>query len=437
MDSVLLARMQFGMTIGFHFLFPPISIGLAWFLVWLERRAWKIGDADSVAFNRFFGKLFAILYIVGLASGIVMTLQFGTNWGRFATFANGIFGPILVIEVLFAFFLESIFFGIWMFGRGRISPALSFWSIFLVAFGATVSAFWIVAADSWMQTPAGYAIVGGRAVLTDFWQAVLNHSSVSRFLHVMMSAASITGFFIAGMSAYLVLSKKGLAFARKTLAVGVVLGILASLGSIGTGVSEAVRLGSQQVEKVAVFRGIEDGKAVTAALPAASTAAPSSSTNAADPDDKKDADATAAASAPAAGAELPPVELTRGAFRVMMGIGVLALVFMLVVLVFLVLKRLPETPFLLRCLMWAIPFPIIATELGWVAAEVGRQPWIVYKLMYTIDAVSVSVSGGMIVFSLILIGLVYVLFLGITLGMIVHEAKSSFGGNSAEAGGSR
>lgn len=404
MDQVLLARIQFGMTIGFHFLFPPVTIGLAWLLVWLEARAARDPSAEPV--NRLFGRIFAILYIVGIASGIAMTLQFGTNWSRFSVFVNDIFGPLLVAEVLIAFFVESIFFGIWLFGRGHVSEGLRRASILLVAIGAVVSAFWITAADSWMQTPAGYALSndGSRALLVDFGAALFSPSAVSRFAHVMMSATTITGLFVAGVSAWLVLRGRGGAFVRRVLAVGVCVGLLGAALVTGSGVNEMFRLGGQQIEKVSVFRGIAD-----AAGPAVGPGAESVS----------------AASVPEDDTPLPPVAITKNSFWLMVGLAVAMLAISLAAFIALVFRVLPKARLLLWILVAAIPLPVIATESGWIAAEVGRQPWIVYKLLRTSDAVSVSVQPGMLVFSLVLIGLVYVLFLGISIGMTVHELRKT------------
>jgi cytochrome d ubiquinol oxidase subunit I len=390
------------MTIGFHFLFPPITIGLAWLLVWLESRDGKRPGADIL--SRLFGKLFAILYIVGIGTGIVMTLQFGTNWSRFMTFVNGIFGPLLVAEVLIAFFMESIFFGIWLFGRGRVGEGLRKASILLVAIGATISGFFITCADSWMQTPAGYVLSddGTRAILTDFWAALFNPSALSRFGHVLMSAMTITGFFVAGISAWLVLKNKGSRYSRTVLAVGVCVALVGAGLSAASGVSEMFRLGGQQIEKVSVFRGTAAG-----AGPALGPGY----------------DDVSAASIPAANADLPPLELTKNAFWTMIYVGSFMLAFMLIAFAVLVFRRLPSARLLLWLLVWAIPLPIVSTQAGWMAAEVGRQPWLVWKLLRTADSVSVSVSSGMLVFSLVLIGLVYVLFLGISVGMIVHELR--------------
>lgn len=431
MDPVILARIQFAMTIAFHFLFPPISIGLAWVLVWLEGRASKRPDADVL--SRLFGKIFAILYVVGIATGIVMTLQFGTNWSRFMNFVNGIFGPLLVAEVLIAFFLESIFFGIWLLGRGRVSEKLRRISILLVAIGATISAFWITAADSWMQTPAGYVLSpdGSKAILTDFWAAIFNPSALSRFGHVLMSSMSITGFLVAGLSAWLVLKRRGGAFATTILAVGVCIALLGTGLSAASGLGEMSRLGGQQIEKLSVFRGgFEASSAVSPSELAELAAGGESSAvgqaleSAVDPSAAAE-DGVSAASAAAPTADLPPLKLTYTAFQLMQGLGIAMPILMALAFLLLVLGRLPRAKALLWVLVCAIPLPIVATQAGWVAAEVGRQPWLVWKLLRTADAVSISVSPGMLVFSLVLIGLVYILFLGITLGMITHELRTT------------
>jgi cytochrome d ubiquinol oxidase subunit I len=414
MDQVLLARIQFGMTIGFHFLFPPISIGLAWLLVWLEAKAARNAEADVL--SRLFGKVFTILYIVGIGSGIVMSLQFGTNWSRFTNFVSGVFGPILVAEVLIAFFLESIFFGIWIVGRGRVSERLRRVSILLVAIGATISAFWITAADSWMQTPAGYALSpdGSKAILTGFWAATFSPSALSRFSHVMMSATTITGFFVASVAAWLVLKRKGGSFAKSVLTAGVVIGLAGSVLVAGTGINEVMRLGGEQIEKVNVIRGIVD-----ADDPAGSRDLDNAQAQAVGPG----ADQLSAASIAPAEAPLPPIKPTFYAFWTMAILGVCFGAFTIIMAIALAFKFLQRSRFLLWCLVVALPLPIIATELGWVTAEIGRQPWIVYKVLKTADSVSVSVSPGMLVFSLALIGLVYVVFLGVSAAMVAHEVR--------------
>src|SRR5512137_122916 len=176
MDALLLARLQFALTIGFHFLFPPISIGLGWLLVIMEGLGWRKNDEIYVRMGKFFGKLFALTFAIGVATGVVMEFQFGTNWAGYSKFVGDIFGAPLAAEGVIAFFLESGFLGLYLFGRHRVSPRTHWLSILLVAIGATLSAFWILAANSWQQTPAGYRLNTelGRAELTSFFEAVFN-----------------------------------------------------------------------------------------------------------------------------------------------------------------------------------------------------------------------------------------------------------------------
>ncbi|HTW94422.1 MAG TPA: cytochrome ubiquinol oxidase subunit I, partial [Tepidisphaeraceae bacterium] len=187
-DVGLLCRIQFALTAAFHFLFPPISIGLAWLLVIVERRAWKRNDPVADAAGRFFGKLLGLTFAVGVATGIPMEFQFGTNWSRYSKFVGDIFGAPLAAEGVFAFFLESGFLGLYLFGRQRVAKKWHVLAIFMVALGSTLSAFWILAANSWMQTPAGYVIRNGRAELTSFYQAIFNASMLPRFFHTMFAA---------------------------------------------------------------------------------------------------------------------------------------------------------------------------------------------------------------------------------------------------------
>ena len=177
MDVVLLSRIQFAITIGFHFLFPPLTIGLAWLLVVIEWRGWRSGDATWVRMGRFFAKLLALTFAVGVASGIVMEFQFGTNWAAYSKFVGDIFGAPLAAEGVLAFFLESGFLGLYLFGRGRVSKGAHWFSILMVAVGSTISAFWILVANSWQQTPAGYVVEHGRAELASFGAAVFNPST--------------------------------------------------------------------------------------------------------------------------------------------------------------------------------------------------------------------------------------------------------------------
>jgi cytochrome d ubiquinol oxidase subunit I len=294
-------------------------------------------------------------------------------------------------------------------------------SITLVAVGATISAFWISAAGSWMQTPSGASFDTGRAIMTDFWAAALNHSTLSRFLHIMLSSTSISGVFITAVGAYLLLKKRKPEFTRKILSVGIAVSLVGLGGSVGSGMLEAIRLGDQQKEKVAVFRGLVDDAGQI--IPGGEAAAP--------PAPESDADgnpveATAGATLALDPDSMPPVVPTRVNFWIMVVCGLVAGAVLLVALLGRITGFIFKLGWFQRLLLWVIPLPIISTECGWIAAEVGRQPWIVYGQLKTADALSPSVQAGEILFSLILLGLVYLVLLALAVGLTGHTLSKAF-----------
>jgi cytochrome d ubiquinol oxidase subunit I len=420
MDAVLLARLQFAFTIGFHFLFPPITIGLAWLLVILEGLAWRTRAEIYQRAARFYALLFAITFAIGVATGIVMEFQFGTNWANYSKFVGDIFGAPLAAEGIFAFFLESAFLGLYLFGRKRLSPAAHWVSILLVAIGATISAFWIIVANSWQQTPAGYTIdpILGRAQLTDFSQAVFNPSTIVRFTHTMTAAVVSGAFLMAGTGAILILRKRDPEVGRLALRLGLPVAFVASLVLLfPTGHEHGRQVARTQPEKFAALEGLYTSQ----------RGAPLTFFALVDPD-------TPALNAhvripkllswmtfgdpnaPVRGLnEFPPNERPRGAElwlsfvsfhnMIILGMGFIGLSGLSLLL--LRHDRLLRTPWLLRLLAIAVPLPLIACQFGWIAAEVGRQPWAVYKMLRTAEAVSPNVPAGNVLFSFILFGLIY------------------------------
>ncbi|MEN8150469.1 MAG: cytochrome ubiquinol oxidase subunit I, partial [Planctomycetota bacterium] len=257
MDAVFLARLQFAITIGFHFLFPPITIGLAWLLVVIERKAWKTGDPDWERAGRFFAKILGLTFAVGVATGIVMEFQFGTNWAEYSKVVGDIFGAPLAAEGVFAFFLESGFLGLYLFGRSRVGRPLHWFAILMVAVGSTLSAFWIIVANSWQQTPTGFIVANGRAELLDFWAAVFNPSTIHRYTHTVMAALTSGAFFMAGISAWMLLKGKHVEIAKKTLTVAVIFGLIFSIASaFPTGHHHAKQVAETQPTKFAAIEGL-------------------------------------------------------------------------------------------------------------------------------------------------------------------------------------
>ena len=431
MDAVLLSRIQFAMTIGFHFIFPPISIGLAWLLVIIESFGFKRKEEVYVRLGKFFGKILALTFSVGVATGIVMEFQFGTNWAEYSKFVGDIFGAPLAAEGVFAFFLESTFLGLYLFGRDKVSNGVHLFSIWMVAIGATISAFWIIVAGSWMQTPAGYIIKNGRAELTNFWDAVFNPSTVIRFLHTIDAALIAGAFMVAGVSAYLILKNKETELAKRSMKIAVYFGLIVSLLELFPFGHESGReVAKYQPAKFAAIQGLYTSQT---GAPLAVFAVPVMPP----PELKAKIEIPGLLSWLAFGDlnakvqgindfppnDLPPLFITFVAYHNMVVLGMLFILLMMIATYRLKKNKLWDTKILLKMFVWAIPLPVIACELGWIAAEVGRQPWIVYNVMRTSDAVSKNVPAGDVLFSIILFALIYLLIGSLYIYLLVKEIK--------------
>jgi cytochrome d ubiquinol oxidase subunit I len=431
MDPVFLARLQFALTVGFHFLFPPISIGLAWLLVAAETFGWRRQDETWVRVGQFFGKLLGLTFAVGVATGIVMEFQFGTNWAQYSKFVGDIFGAPLAAEGVFAFFLESGFLGLYLFGRGRVSKGVHWFSALMVAVGAMISAFWILVANSWQQTPAGFVVQNGRAELTSFAAAVFNPSMWWRFWHVLAAALTCGAFFMAGIAAVLYLKNRGRDVARKALALGLVGALIGSLMTLfPTGHEHAKRVAHTQPEKFAAIEGLYETQS---GAPLVMFAVPFEKP----PQLKATVElpgmlswmAFGSLDAPIKGIdqfqadEVPPLVPTFISFHTMVGLGMLFIALSLVGVFLLRRGTLWDTHWFLKILPWAIPLPLLACQIGWFTAEVGRQPWIVYHLLKTRDAASITVSAGEILFSIVLFSLIYLALGAVYVYLLVQKVK--------------
>lgn len=431
METVLLARIQFALTIMFHFIFPPLSIGLAWMLVIVEGMGWKKKSEIYQRIGKFFAKLLAITFAVGVATGIVMEFQFGTNWSEYSKFVGDIFGAPLAAEGIFAFFLESGFLGLYLFGRNKLSKGVHWFSILMVAFGSTLSAFWILVANSWQQTPAGFVIQNGRAELTNFAEAVFNPSTLVRFFHTVSSALLTGAFFMAGVSAYFLIKKKRIEIAKKGLKIGVIAGLIFSILIIFPfGHEHAKQVAKTQPEKFAAMEGLyttqKSAPLVLFSFPVdnppelkGTIEIPSLLSWMAFGDSSKEIKGIDTFPKD----EIPPLFLTFVSFHNMVILGFFFLILMMWSLFLLIRKKLSESRFTLKALLWSIPLPFIAIQFGWIAAEVGRQPWIVYKLLKTSDAASVTVSSGEILFSIIMFSIIYLVLGALWLYLLVKEIK--------------
>lgn len=433
MDPVLLARLQFALTIGFHFIFPPISIGLAWLLVVIEWRAWRRGDPADAALGKLFAKLLAVTFAVGVATGILMEFQFGTNWARYSAFVGDVFGAPLAAEGVFAFFLESTFLGLYLFGRGKVSKAVHWVSILMVAVGATISAFWILVANSWQQTPAGFVFRNGRAELADFWRAVFNPSTLPRFTHTIAACLVAGAFVVAGVAAYRLLVNRKDAIGRRGLRLAVVWGLVAAIVvAFPTGHEHARQVARTQPAKFAAIEGLytSEAGAPMVLFGLVQNQPPNLMARVHLPIPGLlswlalgDANATIRGIAEFPEDEWPPLWLTFVSFHNMVILGTLFVALMAWGVLQRWRGRLEEQRWYLKLLVAAIPLPIVAIQFGWVAAEVGRQPWIVYGLLRTADAHSTTVSAREILVSMGLFGVIYLLLGALWLFVMVREAK--------------
>ncbi len=431
MDAVMLARLQFAMTVGFHFLFPPISIGLAWLLVMVEWQGWRTGDVAWERAGKFFAKILALTFAVGVATGVVMEFQFGTNWSEYSKFVGDIFGAPLAAEGVFAFFLESGFLGLYLFGRKRVSKGVHWFSILMVAVGATISAFWILVANSWQQTPAGFVVHNGRAELTSFYEAVFNPSTLVRFFHTVMAALVAGAFVMAGISAYLIRKNNQNPVARKTLGLSIIFGLLASiLVAFPSGHEHARQVARTQPEKFAAIEGLYASQSQAPLVMFAYPVTPP-------PELKARIEIRGLLSWMAFGNinariqgldefpenERPPLWLTFVSFHNMVVLGMFFMAAMAYGALQLYRGKLWTSRRYLKLLMIAIPLPLFACQLGWMAAEVGRQPWIVYRQLLTSKAISVTVPAEQILFSIILLGLIYLLLGSLYVYLLVKKVQ--------------
>jgi cytochrome bd ubiquinol oxidase subunit I len=414
-DAVLLARIQFAITAGFHFLYPPLSIGLGLLLVIMEWRYIATKNKLYEIIVKFWVKVFALVFAVGVSTGIVMEFEFGTNWASYSRYVGDIFGSPLAAEALISFFLESVFLGVLIFGWNKVSPKMHFFSTIMVALGAMLSAFWIIVANSWMQTPGiegeVYRIVGEggsrRAEILDFWAMVFNPSTIDRFTHVIVGAWLTGTFFVMSISSYYLLKKKHIEFAKSSLKIALGLAIVASFLQLVTGDKSAVTISKFQPAKLAAYEGHfntspadlyilgwvdeQNQKAFGIAIPGFLSYLVHGD-----------------ASKPVVGLNefpnevRPPVQLIFQTYHLMIAIGMLMILICCIALILLWRDKLFTARWLLYILVPSFILPQLANEFGWIHTEVGRQPWAVYGVLRTSDAVSQVVSAGQIWFSMVM-----------------------------------
>ena len=399
MDDVLvLARAQFGLNIGFHILFPSLTIALGWILLYFRVQYARSGDAAWLATYKLWTKVFALSFAMGVVSGITMSFQFGTNWPGFMQKVGNIAGPLLAYEVLTAFFLEATFLGVMLFGMNRVPGWMHVFSAAMVAIGTTVSAFWILALNSWMQTPSGQGVDALQIIAGDWWSVIFNPSFPYRFTHMLLASGLTAAFVVAGLSAWRLLRAGEDVSARKTLRTGLVLAAVLAPLQIAVGDLHGLNTLEHQPAKIAAIEAIwKTEKGVPLVLFAVPNEEKRTNDFAVEIPRgaslilRHDADAELQgidAFAP----DAPPVAPVFFAFRAMVGIGVLMLALAWVGVWATRRGSLPS-----RRLLWTLSgFTFagwVATLAGWLVAEIGRQPWLVTGVLKTADAVGAA-SGA-------------------------------------------
>jgi cytochrome d ubiquinol oxidase subunit I len=459
MNALDLARWQFAITTVYHFLFVPITIGLGFLVAGLQTAWYRKNNLKYLRATKFFGKLFLINFAIGVVTGIVQEFQFGMNWSSYSRFVGDIFGAPLAMEGLLAFFLESTFLGLWIFGWDRLPKKVHLTTIWLASFGTLFSAYFILAANSWMQHPVAYKInpEKHRAELTNIFEVLTQKTAVVTFLHTIPSAAFAAGAFMAGISAYLILKKKDVEMARPTLKLGLITVIISFvlIGVTGDVIGKVMT--TQQPMKMAAAEALYDTtESAPFSLFTVGTLDGSRSVFQIDIPSMLSFLATGDFNSTVKGVNdlqaeyeqtygpgnyTPNIPLAYWSFRLMIGFGALA--FFLAIFVLWRTRRegeLPQGKWFLRS-MATLPFiPLLATSFGWIFTETARQPWAVFGLIKTADGVSAVVSPGSVLFTMIVFTLLYgvlaVIEVGLTLKVIKLGPAPEVDYENPEFGGS-
>jgi len=434
MDVEILARIQFAFTIAFHYIYPPLSIGIGLIMVIMESLYLKTGKKEYEILTRFWIKIFALTFGIGVATGIIMEFEFGTNWAVYSRYVGDIFGSALAAEGLFAFGLESAFLGVLLFGWHRVKPWVHLVSTIGVFLGSMFSAVWIVVANSWQQTPAGYHIVGeglkARAEVTDFWAMVFNPSSMDRLVHTWQGSFLAGAFLVLSVHAYYLRKGRYTEISKKAFKIALVVATVFSLSQLVSGHSSADGVAVNQPAKLAAMEGHFE-KSAPADLYLFGWV------------DKEKQEVTGLKipgglsflvhqdfKAPITGLNSFPVEDRPSQinavfqfYHIMIAIGMMLIGLTLYASFLWWRGKLFETKWLLWIFSFSVILPQIANQVGWFAAEMGRQPWVVYGHLRTSDAFSQEVSANQIVFSLIMFTVVYALLFVLFIYMVNKKIK--------------
>lgn len=433
LTALELARIQFAFTVSFHIIFPATSIGLACFLALLEWKWLRTHNPVYKDLFKYWIKIFAVAFAMGVVSGVVMAYQFGTNWSEFSRIAGSVTGPLLTYEVLSAFFLEAGFLGIMLFGWGRVSPKAHFFATFMVAIGTCISMFWILSSNSWMQTPQGFAIENGIIVPTDWWAIVFNPSFPYRFAHMAAAAFLVSSLLVTGTAAWHLLKGRRDDLVKKSFSLGLWMVLVTSSLQVVIGDHHGLNTLKHQPAKLAAIEGHWETNH-NHGMPLLLFALP-------DMTNERNAmeigvpnlgsmilthsmEGQVTGLKDFAPEDRPNVPIVFWSFRVMVGLGMLMLLMSLTALWLRKKGRLYQSDWFHRCAVIMGPTGYIALLAGWVTTEVGRQPWVVYGVIRTQDGLSHTVTAGQVGLSLIIFVLVYTTVFGTGIYYMLKLIKS-------------
>ncbi|WP_298627226.1 cytochrome ubiquinol oxidase subunit I [uncultured Legionella sp.] len=409
----MLSRAQFGFSIGFHILFPTLNLGLAVFLVVMEALWLKTGNPVYISICKFWTKIFALTFGMGVVSGIVLAYQIGTNFGPFISQFGNVLGALFAYETLTAFFLEAGFLGVMLFGWNRVPPGLHFMATLLVTIGTTISAFWIMSANSWMQSPSGYEIIAGKYVVADWWSVVFNPTFIPRFIHMVLASYATTCFVVAAVASYHLLKQKHIEVAKSCLSFVMWAALFIIPIQIFVGDVVGLKVKQYQPLKTAAMEAVWDTQK---AAPLVLFAIPSQKEQRnlyaieipglASLINTHEWDGELIGLKSVSPEDQPDVASVFFTFRIMVGIGLLMLLTACVALYLRGRKKLYTTTWFHRWCLIIAPFGFIASIAGWLTAEIGRQPWVVYNLLKTRDSVS-AIGMEEVIISFILLIIAY------------------------------
>jgi cytochrome d ubiquinol oxidase subunit I len=433
MDVLFLSRIQFALNICFHYLYPPISIGLGLFLVITEGLYLKTKDIKYKEITNFWIKIFALTFAIGVATGLVQAFAFGTNWSKYSRFVGDVFGSALAAEGIFAFFLEAGFLGILLFGWDRVSPKLHYFATICVALGAHFSAVWIIVANSWMQTPTGYRIEetpsGPRAVITNFWEMIFNPSSMDRLLHTLNGCWLTGAFMVISVGAYYLLKKRHMELARSMMHIGILGAFFFCVLQLFSGDRSAKIVAKYQPAKLAAFEGTFTTQEYTSLNLIGWVDVPNETVHSISVPGALSFLANGDLKTPVTGLdqiprdEWPNIQLCFQTYHLM--ITVWGIMFLISVLGLWSWWKntLEKKRWLLWTMVFSVALPHIAQQAGWISAEVGRQPWIVWKVLRTAHGVSASIDKAQVIGSITMFVAIYILLFALFIFLLDRKIK--------------